>query len=197
MHCPRPHRNHVLHRDIKPTNLFLHQNSEGQIVKVLDFGLAEQASSPEFERHRSRPRGLTGSPRYMAPERLFDHLDCTEGDVFSLGAVAFEMLTAESVFGANIRSLIDVLKAHAAGTLRRVRDVAPHVSRELDTLVAAALSTDPDDRPSAAEFLEGVRRELRHEPRTAHRTVDIAMADVATEPLRVEHLRDLVDEVSP
>lgn len=190
------HRSHILHRDVKPTNLFLHQNADGQVVKVLDFGLAEHASAPEFERHRSRPRGLTGSPRYMAPERLFDHVDRTEGDVFSLGAVAFEMLTAESVFGPKVRSLIDVLKAHAQGGLRRVRDVAPHVSRELDTLVAAALAPNPEDRPSAAEIAEGAQRELRHEPRPAQRTVDIAMADAATEPLRVEHLRDFMDASS-
>ena len=98
----------VVHRDIKPSNLFRHRGVDGtRVVKVLDFGISKSiASEGEATLTRSR-EGTVGSPPFMSPEQIRDSHDVDlRTDIWSLGVVAYRLLTAEMPFeGDSVGSL--------------------------------------------------------------------------------------------
>lgn len=146
------HREGVLHRDLKPENILL----PGREVeaKVLDFGVAKVMTDDRRDEDATLARGslvtavglIVGTPAYMAPEQLHGHPPDARTDVFSLGVVAFEMMTGELPFGRG--TLADIVLAHARGVVASPQHPLPP---DLDEVVRAALSRDPDKRPPSAE----------------------------------------------
>jgi TonB family protein len=93
------HSRGVVHRDIKPSNLIVH---EGDKVKVSDFGIAKLADS-----EITHSGALLGTPSYMSPEQAMGEKLDGRSDIFSLGVVAFEMLSGQQPFpGANVTSIL-------------------------------------------------------------------------------------------
>jgi len=141
------HARGVIHRDIKPENILLH---EGEAM-LTDFGIAlavKEAAGP-----RLTETGLSlGTPSYMSPEQATgDRALDARSDVYSLGAVLYEMLAGEPPHtGATVQAVIAKLMTERPTRLRTVRDT---VSEGLDAAVAKALAKVPADRfPSAREF---------------------------------------------
>ena len=135
------HAQDIVHRDVKPENLFLPEKAIER-VKVLDFGIARLT-------HGGRKLTLTGrvigTPGYMAPEIVRGDRDITaRADVFSLGCVMFQCLTGRPVFEAEESTalLAKILLQDAP----RLRDVVPGLPRSLDDVVAGMLSKDPARR---------------------------------------------------
>jgi serine/threonine protein kinase len=98
------HRKGVIHRDIKPTNIMLTRNGE---VKIADFGIAHNAGGES-----TQVMGLMGSPRYMSPEQVQEQEVTNRTDLYSLGIVAYELLTGKPPFLAKtvpqlIRKIVD------------------------------------------------------------------------------------------
>jgi serine/threonine-protein kinase len=144
------HREGVLHRDLKPENILL---PGGELeAKVLDFGVAKVVDDrrSEMTAGGEAPTMLTaagmivGTPAYMAPEQLRGMAPDVRTDVFSLGVIAFEMLSSELPFGRG--SLADVVLAHARG-VPPLAGVPPALERA----VRAALESEPDRRPASAQ----------------------------------------------
>ncbi len=141
------HRHGVVHRDIKPDNILLH---EGEAV-VADFGIAlavREAGGP-----RLTESGLSlGTPQYMSPEQATGgrELDA-RSDVYSLAAVVYEMLAGEPPHtGPTAQAVIAKLLTERPTRIRTVRDTVPE---GIDTAVAKALAKVPADRfGGAAEF---------------------------------------------
>jgi tetratricopeptide (TPR) repeat protein len=137
------HARRVVHRDIKPTNIFLLDKRIDQ-VRILDFGLArnEAPSRPDTQ------SGVwLGTPGYIAPEqaRGVKELDA-RADVFSLGCVLFECLTGRPAFvGHDIMALLTKILFEEAP---RVIDLVPELPPELDALVARMLAKDRASRPA-------------------------------------------------
>jgi serine/threonine-protein kinase len=141
------HAKGLVHRDIKPENLMicLH-GGEFDVVKILDFGLVKSVIEPQTH-DLTRTIKFLGTPQYMAPERFRSPADVdARADIYSLGAVAFYMLTGRELFqGADDLELSNrVLNdpAPRPGTL-----AVQSVPVELDLLVAACLEKRREDRP--------------------------------------------------
>jgi eukaryotic-like serine/threonine-protein kinase len=137
------HNRGVLHRDIKPSNLLLDARANAWVT---DFGLAKLVKGEDI----SRTQDLVGTLRYMAPER-FRGVSDRRGDLYSLGATLYEMLTLRPVFSETDQlRLIDQI-VHEPPI--PPRQLARHVPRDLETIVLKCLAKDPNDRFLTAETL--------------------------------------------
>jgi serine/threonine protein kinase len=145
------HREGVLHRDLKPENILL-TGSSGE-AKVLDFGVAkvveeaprEGVDASEAPTLMTAAGVIIGTPAYMAPEQFRGTRLDGRVDVFSLGVIAYEMLSGELPFGRG--SLGEVVLAHSRGVPPMRRG---DLSAATETAIRTALSMDPDRRPASA-----------------------------------------------
>ncbi|NIM28716.1 MAG: protein kinase [Gammaproteobacteria bacterium] len=126
------HRRGVIHRDIKATNIML--TSDGR-VKICDFGIAQYSMADE-----TQVMGLLGSPRYMSPEQAREEDVTAKTDIYSLGVVAYEMLTGRAPFAANGLSKLINQILHEEPT--PIRDLRPKVPEQLAQIVAKAMAKD-------------------------------------------------------
>ena len=159
------HEGGVLHRDVKPENVFLEGRAGAKpLVKLLDFGLAA-ALDPSLEDARTLTRAgmVVGTPAYMAPEQVRGERDLdTRVDIYAVGAVLYEMLSARRAYegadpGATMLAVLE-------GSPAPLRLRAPSIPRSLDAAVCHAMAPERGDRPSSArelaEELARVRSEL-------------------------------------
>jgi tRNA A-37 threonylcarbamoyl transferase component Bud32 len=159
------HQHGIIHRDVKPENILLH---EGEAM-LADFGIA--LAVKEAGGQRLTETGLSlGTPQYMSPEQATAErtLDA-RSDVYSLGAVLYEMLAGEPPFtGATGQAVIAKLMVEAPSSLRTVRGTVPP---GLEAVVLKALSKVPADRfPTAAAFAEALAApETQRAPRRARK----------------------------
>ncbi|MBL8955638.1 MAG: serine/threonine protein kinase [Myxococcaceae bacterium] len=145
----------IIHRDLKPSNVFLVKQSDGaRYLKLLDFGLAKRS----FDGHSAQTSGMvvTGTPDYMSPEQARGADVSPRSDLYSLGVIAFEMLTGTIPFtGA---TPMDVLIKHVSEPAPKPSSRHATVSPELDALVMSLMEKTPTARLSPAEK---VRQELQ------------------------------------
>jgi len=137
----------LLHRDIKPQNLFLCRlGVDYDLVKVLDFGLA--CSLQDTDDHITREGALTGTPAYMPPERATGEQADERSDLYSLGCVAFYMLTGEPLF---MGEPMAVMMKHIRAAPRAPSAVAKQpIPEDLDRIVLACLEKTALKRPESA-----------------------------------------------
>jgi response regulator RpfG family c-di-GMP phosphodiesterase len=147
------HDRHLIHRDVKPSNILLTQQGH---AKLVDFGLARR-----FNNKLTDPRVLLGSIEFMAPEQSHDpSLVGKEADVYGLGATLFWLLTGEAPYPyvRHIGAALQMLQAEAP---RRLRDLRPSVPIELDNLVAQLLAREPSRRlPQPLNVMNALTRFL-------------------------------------
>ncbi|HEU4558976.1 MAG TPA: protein kinase [Longimicrobium sp.] len=147
------HRLGVVHRDVRPANLLYDRAADR--VLLTDFGLAAILDTFHEDALRlTRPGEVLGDPRYTSPEQLLGDAVTGRADVYSLGIVAFELLTGTLPFTA--RGGPALLAAHARERPRRVLELRPEVSPELDALVDRCLHKRPEQRPFAADIAEAL-----------------------------------------
>jgi serine/threonine-protein kinase len=135
----------LVHRDIKPANIFAaHRGGRYDVAKLLDFGLAKPASSVGST-ELTQEGMITGSPLYMSPEQaLGDAEPDARSDIYSLGSVAYFVLSGRPLFSYD--RPIKVLFAHAQETPTDLGEVAPNVPDDLRNVVMQCLAKDPKDR---------------------------------------------------
>ncbi|HEX2730938.1 MAG TPA: serine/threonine-protein kinase [Polyangiaceae bacterium] len=135
----------VVHRDLKPDNVFVVPGRQGPLLKVLDFGIAKLRASEEYQMTLTRPGSIMGTPEYMAPEQAYsaDLVD-QRSDIYSLGVMLFEMLSgllpAEGETPQQIAEL--VLKGHS----RRLAQLVPSLPTALIDVVETSMRPDPNRR---------------------------------------------------
>jgi serine/threonine protein kinase len=152
------HRKNVIHRDIKPANILF----QDQQPLVADFGIALAVTAAGEGRLTETGISL-GTPHYMSPEQATGQDNLTPcSDIYSLGAVLYEMLTGEPPHtGATVRSIIAKLLSEEP---TRPRTLRPSVGRELDSAVMKALAKDPVDRFQEADAFARCLGEMLREP---------------------------------
>jgi serine/threonine protein kinase len=137
------HALNIIHRDVKPANLFLAETSAGQQIKVLDFGVSKQLDSTEAD--LTKTTSAVGTPRYMAPEQMRSpRFADARGDVWSLGIVLYELTTGQSPFqGDSVTALcFDVMERTPAPPSQ----LNPALPSAFYEIVLRCLEKDPNDR---------------------------------------------------
>ncbi len=127
----------LVHRDVSPQNVLL--TLEGD-VKLCDFGIAKAVSKASH----TLVGALKGKLQYMSPEQAWGRPVDGRSDIFSLGAVLFEMITGERLFPGD--SEMSVLESVRQGRTRTPRQIDPSVPAEVDEIVARAIAIDPEAR---------------------------------------------------
>ena len=174
------HQKGVIHRDMKPENVFSRMGDDGyERIKIVDFGIAqlradgEKASDPNAKvtgRKLTKTGMIFGTPEYMSPEQAAGKNIDQRVDVYALGIILFEMLTGKTPFQGE--TFMAILSAHLMHPVPALVDAAPpgfYCSPDLEAVVRRALAKDPDQRfrsmPELAEALlmtpEGMMEEAR------------------------------------
>ena len=156
------HHRGVVHRDLKPDNLYIRRLADGtEHVTVLDFGVA-RLLEPD-EPGLTATGALVGTPLYMSPEQAAGQPASPQSDLYSLGCIAFEVLSGAPPFP--IESPVACLVAH---TTQPPPPLPPPHPTALTALVAALLSKDPARRPDSAaavaETLSSIGWATQHQP---------------------------------
>ena len=159
------HERGILHRDIKPGNILVDQKGEPHLT---DFGLARPV---ETESTVTRTMEVLGTPSYMAPEQAVGNNAAVSSvtDVYGLGAVLYQLLTAHPPFAGG--TTYETIKLLLDTEPRQPRLWNPKIDRDLSTICLKCLEKDPKRRYSSALALaEDLERWLKHEPILARRT---------------------------
>ncbi len=148
------HAQGIVHRDIKPENILL---SNGHAL-VADFGIARAVSAAE-EHKLTQTGSAVGTPLYMSPEQAMGDEVGPSADLYSLGCMAFELLTGQPPFtGANARAIMARHTMEAPPSMRLVRETVPE---EVEEAILWALAKVPADRPkNAAAFVDALAAPL-------------------------------------
>lgn len=160
----------IVHRDIKPSNILVSQNdSLGEIIKILDFGIAKV-----LEPEGNQTQCFMGTLAYSSPEQMEGRELDPRSDIYSLGVMMFQMLTGKMPLNADTHSFGGWYKAHHFQTPRSLEETDANlkVPKALELLIMACLAKQPNERPqnvgeviAALEPLEerfGAGRQIAH-----------------------------------
>jgi hypothetical protein len=165
----------LVHRDVKPQNLLLRPDGT---LKVADFGIARAAEGTAL----TQAGTVLGTAAYLSPEQALGQEATPAGDVYSLGAVLYELLTGRPPY--ELDSLADLAAKQAEGAITPVRELAPGVPQRVEDAIMRSLARNPAYRPASAdEFAQELEPSVTTtaalpRPRPARRGLWIALAAV-------------------
>ncbi len=140
------HDRNIIHRDLKPENVFVtNKHGREDFVKLLDFGMAKLERA---EGRLTREGATVGTPEYMAPEQARGQDVDHRADVYSVGCIAYELLTGRPPFWAEAAADVMIMQVTQAPT--PPREYNPEISVALQTVILRCLSKDPQGRPQSA-----------------------------------------------
>ena len=158
------HEAGIVHRDIKPANIMLVRRRKGgdEQVKLLDFGIAKLQES---EGRKSTTGDFIGTPAYMSPEQIRGESLDARSDIYSLGALLFELVTGRQLYVGN--TPINIITQHVEGKLPTIVEVAPsvEVTSGFEAVLRKSLARQPADRYADADSfraaLEALHQSLK------------------------------------
>jgi len=143
------HGHGVIHRDVKPSNVMIGPHGA---VKLLDFGLAASSTTGGEDTELTRPGTMLGSPHYISPEQARGERADARSDVYSTGAMLYEMVAGQPPFEAGASGgTYAIIAAHLHQTPRSPSDLNPRVPAALARVILKALAKSPAERFSSAE----------------------------------------------
>ena len=146
------HRNHIIHRDIKPQNIMISKDGK---VKVTDFGIAKAVTSNTITSN------VMGSVHYTSPEQARGGYSDEKSDIYSLGITMFEMLTGRVPF--NGETTVAIAIKHIQEPMPSPREYIPEIPISVEQIVFKCTQKSPDRRyQSMAELIEDLKRSLMH-----------------------------------
>lgn len=179
------HNAGVVHRDVKPENLFLLRRKDDDFVKVVDFGISKslRSSDPDVEQSpRLTQTGMVlGTPLYMSPEQARGDDDIDAGvDIYALGVIMYEASTGRVPFmGTNYLSVISQVLSEEAPMPRSLR---PDLSEEFEAIVLRAMAKNRSDRYATANDLLADIQTLLGDPKRSSERAKITVPKRASAP---------------
>lgn len=141
------HRREIIHRDVKPGNIFIAQKEgRGEVIKLLDFGIARALSD---NLRLTAPGRAVGTAIFMAPEQLMATDIDARADIYSVAAVLYLMLAGETPFSG--RSWAELARAKLSSTVTPLRGFSTALGLRLEHVIKHGLERDPADRPDSAD----------------------------------------------
>jgi eukaryotic-like serine/threonine-protein kinase len=177
----RAHAAGIVHRDMKPENVFLCHNDDEELVKVLDFGVAKITSPQKSAMSKTGVGTLIGTPHYMSPEQVkglteIDH----RSDLWSLGVITYQMVTGELPFDSE--GVGDLLIRITMNEPKPPSELEPSLPKAFDEWFARACHKDADKRfSSAREMAEALARVAGIESKASRAGVEKASPEAASE----------------
>ena len=148
------HQNGIIHRDIKPQNIFYLPNGT---IKLADFGIAVDSKLDETRTEE----GIMGSVFYLAPEICAGKPATIQSDIYSLGVTFFQLITGRLPY--EIGHAIDIAVAHIKKPFPSVTKYNPDISKEIDKIIQKACKKNPKDRyKSADEMLKAIKLSMQN-----------------------------------
>ena len=149
------HRYGIVHRDVKPANIFLHLAGGEEVPKVLDFGIARIVGEAAADPRVTLEGFIVGTPVYMAPERFRNQPIDGRSDVYSVGITLYQMLTGRLPFAADQADPMAVAMRHLEAAPQKMgADVPPAI----EAVVMNALRKRPEHRPDALHLGQDLAR---------------------------------------
>lgn len=179
------HQRGMVHRDIKPANIIFTQ--EGQVI-LSDFGIARMINTSTL----TASGAMVGTPAYMAPEQGMGQVGDERADIYSLGAVLYQLITGNLPFDADT-PLGTVLK-HINSPLTPPSDFIPGLSPSVEAVIMRALAKDPENRyQTASEFAADLERAMSGE-HVERISPELAMAPGITRTITGSNTREQASE---
>jgi serine/threonine-protein kinase len=176
----KAHEAGVIHRDVKPANLFLDEQDEGEVVvKICDFGVAKvkMEDATEGDQGLTRTGSLVGSPLFMAPEQARGRKDIdARVDLWSLAVALYQLLCGRTPFH-DVQALGDLIIAICGEPTPPLQERAPWVPPDVARLVHVALQLDPAKRFQSARQMLAALRALLPEGERLHRSDLVAITE--------------------
>jgi DNA-binding response OmpR family regulator len=144
----------IVHRDVKPSNVFLSRGPAGEVVKLLDFGIAKLSGEAEMERPLTTEGMVLGTPAFISPERVRGAAYDGRSDVYGVGAMLYRMLSGQLPFAETGGDAHAVLSAKIVSDPQPLRALVPSLSASVEAVVMRALRRDPTHRPEAATLAD-------------------------------------------
>lgn len=168
------HKIGIVHRDIKPENILISINGR---IKVADFGLAH--GDLLGNTMTAETSVILGSVSYLSPEQVLRGVADSRSDVYSVGIVAFELLTGQKPFAGD--SPINIAYKHVNERVPAPSTLASGIPESLDVLILRATNVNPDDRPRDAEdFLEELRKiQIELDPKRTQMSLELDLPPIA------------------
>jgi serine/threonine protein kinase len=166
----------LVHRDVKPANLLVR---EDDVLKIADFGIARAAELTRLTQHGT----ILGTAAYLSPEQAAGEEVTTATDIYSLGAVVYELLTGRAPY--EFESLAELAAQQKGGVITPLRDLESSVPEPVEAAVMHALAREPRFRPaSAADFADELAA-------AAEVPADQLLATAITEPVHSRTYRSV------
>ena len=167
------HKIGIVHRDLKPENILISTNGR---VKVADFGLAHGDLIGSTLTAESSV--ILGSVSYLSPEQVQRGVADTRSDVYSLGIIAFELLTGQKPFSGD--SPINIAYRHVNDRVPAPSTLVQGIPEALDSLIVRATRINPDERPrDAGEFLEQMRAiQVELDPKRSQMSLELDLPPI-------------------
>jgi serine/threonine protein kinase len=151
------HEAKVIHRDVKPENIFLHhdEGAETETVKLLDFGIAKVLDPDQVNGLVTSTGDLLGTPYYMAPERFVGRECDASADVYSVGLILYRALAGRLPFQGTVA---EIMFQTLSKRPPNIRDRVPDLPAEVGNAIMQSLAEAPDERPTARDFAAALAR---------------------------------------
>jgi serine/threonine protein kinase len=156
------HQAGVIHRDLKPDNVFILPGVRGEErIKILDFGISQKAD--EIEHRLTQEGSVLGTPHYMSPEQALGRTVDARTDIFSLGVVLYEMLSGTKPFAGE--AVTEILLQIVMAQPRDIAQAAFGITPALAKIVRRCMQKQPDDRfQSCDELRAALAESLKEDP---------------------------------